>query len=173
MYVSLRKISSMESNTTHTDIASEPMMARPMTSYSEVMSYLHSIRITPEVKESIGRRLVVEATGPNLANAFARLDHLSELKNDWDGYGAEKISYYVLENLREVLLISDDVDWEKWMISPAPNGTLTLQSKQNMSAISIGDKEFSFYSCTDKGEEGNSHQPFKPSAVLNIMRRIV
>ncbi len=163
----------MKPNTSPIDMASEPVMASPMTSYSEVMNYLHRIRITPEVKESIGRRLVVEATEPNLSKAFARLDHLSGLKKDWDGYGAEKISYYVLENLREVLLISDNADWEKWMISPAPNGTLSLQSKQNMAAISIGDKEFSFYSCTDKGEEGDSHLPFKPSVVLNIMRRIV
>ena len=163
----------MKPNTTPADMVSEPVMARPMTSYSDVMGYLHRIRISPEVKESVGRRLVVETTEPNLAKAFARLDHLSELKNDWDGYGAEKISYYVLENLREVLLISDNEDWQYWMISPAPNGTLTLQSKQNMSAISIGDKEFSFYSSTDKGEEGDSHQPFKPSSVLNIMRRIV
>ena len=155
------------------NMASEPAIARPMTSYSEVMSYLHRIRITPEVKESIGRRLVVEATEPNLSKAFARLDHLSELKNDWDGYGAERISYSVLENLREVLLISDNDDWKEWMISPAPNGTVSLQSRRNMSAISIGDKEFSYYSCTDKGEEGSSYQPFKPSAVLDIMRRIV
>ena len=163
----------MKPNTTPVDMVSEPVMTRPMTSYSDVMGYLHRIRISSEMKESIGRRLIEEATEPNLSKAFARLDHLSELKYDWDGYGAEKISYYVLENLREVLLISDNADWEEWMISPAPNGTLSLQSKQNMSAISIGDKEFSFYSCTDKGEEGDSHLPFEPSAVLNIMRRIV
>ncbi len=162
----------MEPDTIPVDMASEPMIVRPMTSYSDVMGYLHSIRISEEVKRSVAQRLMEEVTGKNLSKAFARLDHLSELKDDWDGYGAEKISYYVLENLREVLLISDNADWEEWMISPAPNGTVSLQSRRNMSAISIGDKEFSYYSCTDKGEEGDSHLPFKPSAVLNIMRRI-
>ena len=137
------------------------------------MGYLHRIRISPEVKESIGRRLVVEATEPNLAKAFARLDHLSELKNDWDGYGAEKISYYVLENLREVLLISDNEDWQYWMISPAPNGTIGLQSKLHMASVSVGDKEFSFYGCRDSVEDWGDHVIFSPSGLLEVMRRIV
>ena len=33
---------------------SEPVAAYPMTSYNDVMSYLHSIRISPEVKASVG-----------------------------------------------------------------------------------------------------------------------
>ena len=163
----------MDSNMTHTDMASESVLANPMTSFADVMTYLHNIRITPEVKESVGRRLLVEATAPYLSKAFARLDHLSELEKDWDGNGAEKISYYVLENLRNVLLISDNDDWKYWMISPAPNGTLSLQSKKHMSAISVGDKEFSYYSSSDKGEEGDSHVLFRPSEFLSIMRRIV
>ena len=111
----------METNVAHTDMAAEPVMARSMISYADVMGYLHSIRITPEVKESVGRRLVVEVTEPNLAKAFARLDHLSQLKPDWDGHGAEKVSYYVLRNIRDVLLISDNCDWRDWMISPDAN----------------------------------------------------
>lgn len=156
-----------------TNKSEEPVLARPMTSYADVMGYLHSIRITPEVKESVGRRLVLEATEPCLAKAFARLDHLSQLKEDWDGYGAQKISYYVLENLRSVLLISDNDDWKFWMISPAPNGTLSLQSKQHKASISVGDKEFSYYSMSNGDEDWGDCVKFNPSSFLNVMRRIV
>lgn len=161
----------MDNNTTHK--VEEPALARPMTSYADVMGYLHSIRITPEVKESVGRRLVLEATEPCLANAFARLDHLSQLKENWDGYGAEKISYNVLENLRSVLLISDNDDWKAWVISPAPNGTLALQSKLHTASISVGDKEFSYYSMSNGGEDWEDCVMFTPSSFLNVMRRIV
>lgn len=154
-------------------MASEPMVVRPMTSYNDVMGYLHRIRITPEVKRSVAQRLMVEVTGEYLSKAFARLDHLSLLRNDWDGYGARKISHGVIDNLREVLLISDDADWKYWMISPAPNGTLGLQSKRHTASISVGDKEYSYYYCNGDVEEGEDHLNFSPSSFLSLMRRIV
>lgn len=153
-------------------IASEPVVARPMTSYSDVMSYLHSIRISHEDKEKLARRLTVEVTGQYLTKAYDRLDHLSQLKDNWDGNGAKKISYDVIRNLRDVLLISDNEDWEYWMISPAPNGSLGLQSKKHSASISVGDKVFSFYSETENGEDWDDNVMFVPSVFLDIMRRI-
>ena len=161
----------MEDNIT--TMASEPVASYPMTSYNDVMSYLHSIRIAPEVKASVGRRLLVEVTEPYLSKAFDRIDHLSLLNDDWDGYGAKKISYHVLRNLRDVLLISDNDDWENWMISPAPDGTLALQSKCHTSSISVGDKEFSYYSATDDMEDWGDNVTFTPSSFLEVMRKIV
>lgn len=154
-------------------IAAEPALAYSTNSYADVMGYLHSIRITPEVKESVARRLLVEVTEPYLAKAFSRLDELSQLKTDWDGRGAKKISYYVLRNVKDVLLISDNADWEYWMISPDTNGALGLQSKSGKASISVGDKEFSYYCLTANGEEGKSHVAFSPESMLSIMRRIV
>ena len=153
-------------------IASEPVAAYRTNSYAEVMTYLHSIRITPEVKESVARRLLVEVTEPYLAKSFARLDELSQLKADWDGRGAKKPSYLVIQNLRDVLLISDNADWEYWMISPDTNGALGLQSKRGVASISVGDREFSYYSETKNGEEGKSHVMFTPERLLSIMRKI-
>ena len=161
----------MEDNVSTT--VSEPVASYPMTSYNDVMSYLHSIRIAPEVKASVGRRLIVEVTEPYLSKAFERIDHLSLLNDDWDGYGAKKISYNVLRNLRDVLLISDNDDWENWMISPAPDGTLALQSKCHTSSISVGDKEFSYYSATDDMEDWGDNVTFTPSSFLEVMRKIV
>lgn len=162
---------SMEDN--NMTIASEPVVAHPITSYNDVMTYLHSIRISHEDKEKVARRLTVEVTGQYLTKAFDRLDHLSQLKDNWDGYGAKKISYNVIRNLRDVLLISDNEDWENWMISPAPNGSLGLQSKKHSASISVGDKVFSFYNETENGEDWGDNIMFVPSVFLDIMRRIV
>lgn len=64
-------------------------------------------------------------------------------------------------------------DWENWMISPAPNGTLGLQSKLNVASISMGDEEYSYYSCRDGREDWGDFVPFTPSGFLEVMRRIV
>ena len=156
----------------NTNMASEPAVAFSSNSYTDVMGYLHRIRITPEVKKSVAQRLLVEISEPYLSKAFARIDDLSQLKEDWDGRGAKKISYYVLENLRNVLLISNNNDWKYWMISPDTNGALGMQAKGGYASISIGDKEFSYY--YEKGNDckGESHIDFSPERLLTIMRQI-
>jgi hypothetical protein len=154
-------------------MAAEPSAAYTATTYNGVMGYLHRIRLTSAVKELVARRLLVEVTSPDLAKTFARLDHLSQLQSDWDGHGARRISYAVIDNLRDVLLISDNEDWKYWMISPAPNGSLSLQSKRHTASISVGDMEFSYYSSNGDTEEGESHLKFTPDSFLNVMRRIV
>ena len=161
----------MEDN--KTTMASEPVTAYRTTSYMDAMAMIHTMHLTREDKERVGRRLVVETTEANLSKAFERIDHLGQLKDDWDGYGAKKISYYVLRNLRDVLLISDNDDWENWMISPAPDGTLSLQSKCHTSSISVGDKEFSYYSAVGDMEDWADNVTFTPYSFLEVMRRIV
>lgn len=154
-------------------VASEPTPAYGTNSYADVMGYLHSIRITPQVKESVGRRLLVEVTEPYLAKTFARLDELSQLREDWDGEGALPISPRVIRNMKDVLLISDNEDWENWMIGPDSNACIGLQSKRSRACVSLGAKEYSYYWETDKGEEGKSHVEFSPEKLLELMRRIV
>ena len=154
-------------------MASEPAVAYRTTSYMDAMAMIHTMHLTREDKERVGRRLVVETTEANLSKAFERIDHLSQLKDDWDGYGAKKISNDVLRNLRDVLLVSDNADWENWMISPAPDGTLALQSKCHTSSISVGDKEFSYYSAAGDMEDWADNVTFAPYAFLEVMRKIV
>ena len=161
----------MEDNTSI--VVNEPVVARPMTSYSDVMAYLHGIKISREDKALVGRQLLFEAKNENIANALSRLDHLSTLDWDWDGYGASKVSSKVIENIKSVLSISRDTDWMHWMISPESNGSLCLQSSQAMSSISVGAEEFSYYSCTPEREVGEDHILFSPKRLLGIMRKIV
>ena len=163
----------MEAVTTHIDIVSEPVMATPLTSYADVMAYLHGINISREDKVYVGRQLLYEAKNENHARALRRLDHLATLCYDWDGYGAVPVSRKILDNLREVIAASRDADWSYWMISPESNGALCLQSMQRMSSISIGTDEFSYYSFSDGKEKGEDHIPFSPKRLLGIKRKIV
>lgn len=158
---------------THRDMASEPIAAASMTSYSDVMTYLHTINISREDLGKVGKRLVVEYTAKNLSKAFARLDHLSMLEDNWDGRGAYRITPLVIRNVKSLLSISDDEDWANWIISPSPNGTITLQSSQNRSSISIGEQEFSYFHKSASGQRiGESHLHLSPLSLLNVMRKI-
>ena len=163
----------METDTAYTDMVNEPVTTRPLTSYADVMAYLHGINISREDKVSVGRQLLYEAKNENHAKALRRLDHLATLGDDWDGYGAAPVSPKVINNLKEVIFASRDADWSNWQISPESNGALCLQSMLQMSSISIGTDEFSYYSCSGGKEIGGDHLPFSPKRFLGIMRKIV
>lgn len=141
--------------------------------FADVMTYLHGINISREDKKSVGRQLIFEAENENKAKVLNRLEHLSTLAYDWDGYGAMPISNTVIDNLKKVIDLSRDEDWEAWMISPETNGALGLQSKYHTSSISIGAYEFSYYSFTSENEVGENNIPFTAPKMLNIMRKIV
>ena len=151
---------------------SEPAVAYPMTSYVDAMAMIHTMHLSREDKERVGRRLVIETTEANLSNAFETLEHLSTLQYGWDGDGALPISRKVLNNLRNVLLISDDADWSKWMISPDGNATIMLQSSKRRASISVGAEEFSYYLKVDGKREGESHVDFSAPKFLSIMREL-
>ena len=141
--------------------------------YADVMGYLYSMPLTPEVKENVGRRLVQEVTEPALAEAFAQIDRMSKLRKGWAGTGSYAVSPTVLKNLKQVLLISGNDDWTEWVISPDVNATVGLQSKSGQALMSLGVSEFSYFTDKDGGEKGESHVPFTAEAFLNIMRKIV
>ena len=119
--------------------AVHPVMTYGTTSYADIMAMLHSVRITPEVKAHVGRRLMKESESRYLTDAYEKLDHLATLKQDWDGYGALPISPAVLDNVKAVLLISDNDDWKEWLIAPDSNATLCLEAKNTGASISTID----------------------------------
>lgn len=156
----------------NTNIASEPAVAFRTNSYTDVMSYLHRIRITPEVKKSVAQRLLVEISEPYLSQSFARIDELSQLKEDWDGRGALPISKDVLANVKSVLLISEGADWQNWLIAPDVNATICLQSKKNRASISLGNNEYSYYALIGGKRLGQSHIKFTAESFLSLMRNL-
>lgn len=152
--------------------AVHPVMTYGSTSYADIMAMLHSVRITPEVKAHVGRRLMKESESRYLTDAYEKLDHLATLKQDWDGYSALPISPAVLDNVKAVLLISDNDDWKEWLIAPDSNATLCLEAKSSGASISIGAKEFSYFARIDGERYGESHVSFTPQVLLSIMRKL-
>lgn len=152
-------------------VVTMPSVERSYT-FADVMTYLHGINISREDKKSVGRRLLYEAENENKTKALNRLDYLSKQTFDWDGYGALPVSPMVIDNLKKVIRISRDDDWAFWMISPATNGTLTLQSKRHTASMSIGDDKFSYYSCINNTEYWADNVKFATQSFLKIMRQI-
>ena len=152
-------------------MAAEPTGAYTMTSYADVMDYMHSIHISREDKEKVAQRLTAEVTQTALAEAYERIDHLSTLSKNWDGHGALPISYKVLQNIKQVLMISQSSDWEHWMIAPDTNATLSLESETTGAIISLGVYEYSYFAKIDGVRYGESHIEFSPEPFLELMHR--
>lgn len=152
--------------------ASEPAAAYPMTSYADVMHYLHTIDISKDDKEKLLERLTLEVKGKNLSKIFEQLNHLRTLQQDWDGRGALPISRKVINNMKMVLAISDDADWDNWMVSPNVNATVMLQSNKRRVSISLGAEEYSYYARLDGKDVGENHIDFNPAGFLTLMKSL-
>ncbi len=133
---------------------------------------INSLNISNQDKEVIGRRLVEEATGKNLSKMYSRLDAIGQLKKNWDGEGALPIARQTVDNIKRVLMISDDADWDGWMIGPETNATLGLQSKKTKACISVGTQEYSYYAVIDGLELHGNHLTFTPNSFLDLIRTI-
>ena len=151
---------------------SEPAAAYGTNSYVDVMNLLHSMPISRKVKRQVALRLVQEVSEPALADAFDRLNELSRLPADWDGEGALPISPNVVRNMKDVLLLSDNDDWENWMFGPEVNATIGLQSKQSCACVSLGAKEFSYFVVKNGERMTASHVDFTPTGFLKTLREI-
>ena len=156
----------------NTTVANEPNVAYGVNSYADVMYLLYTMPITAEVKEQVGRRLVREASEPALAKVFATIDELSKLEDGWAGNGSYAISKKVINNLKRVLLISENEDWTDWLIGPDVNATIGLQSKTNRAMISLGADEYSYFVRKNGKRVGDSHIKFTPESFLNVMHEI-
>ncbi len=161
----------MSETTPH--IVSEPTSTYGTNSYMSVMTFLHSMPMTRNVKEQVAHRLNQELTEPALSKAYDKVEELSHLQEDWDGEGALPISVRVLRNIKDVLLISDNEDWENWMMGPETNATIGLQSKHSRALVSLGANEFSYYVRINGERIAASHMEFSPSVFLKTMRNIV
>ena len=160
----------MEENSQFT--VKEPVAAYGTNSYMDVMNILHSMPITRQVKEQVAHRLVLEVTEPALSAAFDKIEEMGRLQDGWAGDGSYAVSRSVLNNLKSVLLISDNKDWEDWMMGPDVNATIGLQSKSHRALISLGAKEFSYYVLIQGKKVAESHVPFTPEVFLKTMREI-
>ena len=155
-----------------TPSASESSIAYGTNSYQDVMSFLHSMPITRKVKRQVALRLVQEVSEPALADAFDKLDELTRLQDNWDGESALPISRHVIKNMKDVLLISNNDDWENWMFGPETNACIGLQSRGSMACVSLGADEFSYFVRKDGKRIAASHVDFTPAVFLETLRKI-
>ena len=107
-----------------------------------------------------------------LTEVYNRIDYLSTLPKDWDGHGALPISGQVLNNIKSILMISQNSDWEHWMIAPDTNATIDLESETTDAVISLGAYEYSYLAKVNGERFGESHVDFKPESFLELMRKI-
>lgn len=160
----------MSEISTHT--VNEPTLSYGSNSYTDVMSVIHSMPISRKVKQQVALRLVQEVTEPALAEAFDKLDELGRLREGWDGEGALPISAQVMKNMKDVMLISNNSDWENWMFGPEVNACIGLQSKGSGACVSLGGKEFSYFAIKDGKRIAASHVEFSPTDFLETLRQI-
>ena len=138
----------------------------------DVMNYIHSMPISANVKRKVAHRLNQELTEPALAAAYEKIEELGYLRDGWAGEGSFAISPQVICNLKRVLLISENADWEEWQFAPDVNATVGLQSKTHRALISLGENEFSYYSVIAGETVSGNHLPFSPESILETMHRI-
>jgi len=159
----------MEDNGTM--MACEPAAGYTTVTYADVMDYIHSVHMSREDKQRVKDRLSFELSQPAIEDAYARIEHLSTLQKDWDGEGALPISHKVLNNLKRVLMISKNADWENWAISPDSNATVGLQSSSTKACVSLGAYEYSYYARINGVRYGDSHIDFTPESFLELLRK--
>ena len=80
-------------------MAADPTVAFGTVGYGDVMSYIYRMDIPVGVKERVGQRLMAESKSKYLSVTFDRINHLSRLKDNWDGEGASHILQEVLDNI--------------------------------------------------------------------------
>lgn len=118
----------------------------------------------------------------DIAYTFETVDAISQLKNNWDGYGAVPPSHSVVDNTKNFitslpkviinLLIEDN-------ITPTPYGTIVLDIKKLESLISveIGDEMIGYF--TEFADNDNPSNEFSIkddknySELFSLFKRVI
>lgn len=131
------------------------------------------IRVTDSFQTQMkGDLFFIDSIGENILRVNLRLNDLSRLSYDWDGEGGLPMSSRIIDNIKNVLNISTDVDWENWVIGPNANATLVLYSKKTKASISVGANEYSFYMKRAGERYAKAHIVFSPQAFLQTMHEL-
>lgn len=81
--------------------------------------------------------------------AKTKLDEISNLENNWDGYDSIKISENILQIAHSfILCLSGDIIEQISDIYPNSHGTITIEWLNNMSekfSLEIGNTKFSYF----------------------------
>lgn len=104
----------------------------------------------------------------------AILNKISQLKDDWDGYGAIPISEAAINNVKAIGKALFNWDFSKWQISPSVNGDIYInyKGKDKLAGFLIGDELFTYFVEENGQLSGQENHVFDPRVVVNLMRNI-
>ena len=105
--------------------------------------------LTPEDKVWLGNKLLKDAdTSDNTHNPQHYFELLYRLDNNWDGYGAPKISVTAIDNCKHVINDISQDTYQYLEILPTEIGGVQVIYKPNAAdrlSCNIGDNELSYY----------------------------
>ena len=102
------------------------------------------------------------------------LNKISQLRENWDGYGAMPISVMAINNIRAIGKAMFNWDFSKWQITPSVNGDIYInyKGKDKMAGFLIGDELFTYF-LEEKGQlSGQENCSFDARVVVGLMRDI-
>ena len=149
---------------------SEPVVAYSPTMFDQVISYLHSSQLPMETKRAVYLQLQAEVADENLGYLKRRLKEFANLQSDWDGEGAQPVLPEVAAFTGELLRSCNSLELADWSLFPNVNGTFLLQRKN--AAISIGQKEYSYFAEAKDKAIGLDHQPLTIESVKSAIETI-
>ncbi len=155
---------------TLTTTTNSPRPGYKPTSASDVMSYLHSLGMTPSVRRIVSRQLNHEVERDNLLGLKERLREIKQLKRGWDGYEAMPTNRRILSFVEHLLEECSPRTLADWSLSPDVNATIILE-KDN-AVINIGQDEFSYAAEAATGHIGESHLPVSTESVIRVINTI-
>ncbi len=87
----------------------------------------------------------------------------------WDGEDGLPLTQRVIRNFSQVLSVADNETLSAIRIYPDDNGSLGIELKDMNAGLSLGNDAFSHYLIDNDHVIGESHVPFSPQAVADVI----
>ena len=116
----------------------------------------------------------VSETYVSLKKIETILNKISQLKENWDGYGAMPVSEVAISNIMAIGKAMFNWDFSKWQITPSVNGDIYInyRGKDKLAGFLIGDELFTYF-VEEKGQlHGQENCSFDAREVVSLMRDI-
>lgn len=151
-------------------IAAEPAGAYTPTMFDMVISHLHSYHMPMDTKRAVYLQLQTEVADENKGYMKRRLKEFASLQPGWDGEDAQPLLPEATAFMNQLLRSCSSLQLSDWSLFPNVNGTYLLQRKN--AAISIGQKEYSYFAEAGNKTIGLDHQPLSIESVRTTIETI-